>query len=78
MIYDHDDEVICADVRNEDSMLASMDITGIIHVRNIKDLSDAETILYTLNSIPKEIDDFSRVLFNFERPGCETELIVII
>lgn len=59
-------------------MLASMDITGIIHVRNIKDLSDAETILYTLNSIPKEIDDFSRVLFNSERPGCETELLVII
>jgi len=59
-------------------MLASMDILGIIHLRNITDLADAETILFTINSIPKEMDDFARVLFNHEKPGSEAEILVFI
>ena len=78
VIYDHDDEVCCADIRKTDNMLASMDILGIIHLRNITDLADAETILFTINSVPKEMDDFARVFFNHEKPGSEAEILILI
>ena len=42
IIYDHDDEVVCADVRVADSLLASMDISGTVLVRS---LHDPETVL---------------------------------
>ena len=78
VIYDHDDEVICADIRHSDSMLASMDIQGTVYIRCIKNLSDAENILYTITSIPKEVDNFAKIIFNQEKRGDEKELIVII
>jgi WD40 repeat protein len=61
IIYDHDDEVLCADIRGSDSLLCTMDIKGTILVRN---LNDPETVLYTINSVPKEVEDFARVVFN--------------
>lgn len=35
ILYDHDDEVICADIRPMDSLLATMDISGTILIRSI-------------------------------------------
>ena len=61
ILYDHDDEVLCADIRASDSLLASMDIQGTVLIRN---LNDPETILSTITSIPKEVVDYARVLFN--------------
>jgi hypothetical protein len=52
---------VCADVRAADSLLASMDIQGTVLVRS---LNDPETILHTISSIPKEVEDFARILFN--------------
>lgn len=77
-IYDHDDEVICADIRASDSLLASMDIKGVIYIRRISNLSEAETVLYTINSIPKDMDTFAKVLFNYAKPGDEKEVLVIL
>lgn len=59
-------------------MLASMDILGIVHIRCIADLAEAETILYTINSIPKEMDNFARVFFNNQKLGSEAEILVLI
>lgn len=77
-IYDHDDEVICVDIRPSDSMLASMDIQGTVLVRSIANLQDAETVLYTITSIPKEVDSFAKVVFNWARPNDDKELLVLI
>ena len=75
IIYDHDDEVVCADVRAADSLLASMDIQGTVLVRS---LQDPETILHTITSIPKEVEDFARILFNNQRPVSDGALIAVI
>jgi hypothetical protein len=42
IIYDHDDEVVCADIRGADSLLVSMDIQGTILIRS---LNDPETVI---------------------------------
>ena len=78
VIYDHDDEVISADIRPSDSMLASMDIQGTVYIRCIKNLNDAETILQTITSIPKDVEDYAKIIFNSERPEDEGELLVLI
>lgn len=70
--------MICIDIRQSDSMLASMDIQGIILIRNISNLNDADTVLHKITSVPKEVDTFAKVLFNCEKPGAEAELIVIV
>ena len=77
-IYDHDDEVVCADVRHCDSLLASMDIQGTIYIRSIKDLKDAETILYTISSIPKDAEDYARLVFNGQMPDSDGEILILI
>lgn len=41
-------------------------------------MDDAETILYTINSIPKDIDDYARIFLNSERPDDEGELFLLI
>ena len=74
ILYDHEDEVVSADIRH-DGMLASMDIQGTIYVRNI---ADPETVLFMINSVPKEPEDLGRLLFNSERQGDERELLVVI
>ena len=78
ILYDHDDEVICMDIRPSDSMLVSMDIQGTIIVRSIKTLEEAENVLFKITSIPKEVDSFAKILFNCEKPGDEKELIAIV
>jgi len=78
VIYDHDDEVIAADIRSSDSMLVTMDIQGTIFVRCIANLEDAETVLYTITSIPKDVEDLAKILFNSEKQGAECELLVLI
>jgi len=78
IIYDHDDEIACADIRKHDSFLASMDINGTCYIRSIANLQDAETILYTITSIPKDVDDYARILMNNEMPNAEGELLVVI
>jgi hypothetical protein len=65
IIYDHEDEVICADIRVADGLLMSMDIQGTVLIRS---LADPETVLHTITSIAKEVEDFARVLFNSQRP----------
>jgi hypothetical protein len=55
-IYDHDDEVICIDVRPSDGMFASMDVTGTVYIRSIANLQEADTVLQTITTIPKEVD----------------------
>ena len=77
-LYDHDDEVISADIRPMDSLLATMDISGTILIRSIQTLQDAENVLYTINSLPKEIKEMAKVLFNKERAGDEAEILVLI
>lgn len=77
-IYDHDDEVVCADVRHCDSLLASMDIQGTILIRSIKDLKDAEVILYTISTIPKDVEEYARLIFNGQIPDSEGELLILI
>ena len=42
-IYDHDDEIISADVRWADGLMASMDISGTVYIRS---LEDPENVLY--------------------------------
>ena len=74
ILYDHEDEVVALDIRS-DGMLASMDIQGIIYVRNI---SDPESVLFMINSVPKEAEDMGRLLFNSEHQGDERELLVVI
>ena len=59
-------------------MLASMDALGTIHVRCIANLTDAETVLYTITSVPKEVDDFARLFFNSQRQGHQIELLVLL
>lgn len=78
VIYDHDEEVICADIRSHDSILASMDIQGTIYIRYIKNLSDAETILYSITSIPKEVDYYAKILFNHEKKGDEKNFLFLL
>ena len=75
IIYDHDDEVVCADVRAADNLLASMDIQGTVLIRS---LNDPETVLHTITSIPKEVEDFARILFNNQRPVSDGALIAVI
>ena len=55
-----------------------MDIQGTVYIRCIKNLSEAENILYTITSIPKEVDNFAKILFNHEKKGDERELLVVI
>ena len=75
ILYDHDDEVVCADIRGADSLLASMDIQGIVLIRS---LNDPETVLHTISSVPKEEQDFARILFNSQRPQSDGCLIILI
>jgi len=59
-------------------MFISMDIQGNAIVRSLKDLEHAETILFTINCIPKEVDDYAKILMNAEKPDSEGELILLI
>ena len=58
-------------------MLASMDLQGTVYIRNISTLEQAETVLYTITSVPKEVEDFAKVLFNSSIQN-KKELLVII
>lgn len=64
-IYDHDEEIVCADIRSVDALLATMDLQGTIYIRS---LEDPENALYQITDIPKGPDDYARVLLNLERP----------
>ena len=55
-----------------------MDIQGTVLVRSLKDLSNAETVLFTISSIPKDVDDYAKILMNSEKPDAEGEIIVFI
>ena len=63
-IFDHDEEIIAADIRQSDGLMASLDIGGTILVRSLK--ADAEQILYTLRDMPLGPDDYTRLLLNQE------------
>lgn len=54
-----------------------MDIQGTVLIRSLKDLSEAESVLYTITSIPKDTA-YAKILLNVERIGAEGEVIVII
>lgn len=54
VLYDHEDEVIAASIREKDSLLATMDLQGVILVRSIADLGEADQVLYSISTIPKE------------------------
>jgi hypothetical protein len=41
-------------------------------------LNDAETIIQTITSIPKDVEDYAKIIFNSERPEDEGELLVLI
>ncbi len=43
-IFDHDDEIVTADIRQNDGLLATMDATGTVIVRSLK--VDIEQVLY--------------------------------
>ena len=78
IIYDHEDEIVAADIRQSDSLLATMDIQGTVLIRNISRDGDHDNVLYTITSVPKDVDDVARIIFNSERPDDEGELIVMI
>jgi len=35
-------------------------------------------VLYTITSVPKELEDIAKVLFNSEKMGADAELVVLI
>lgn len=78
ILYDHEDEIVSADIRPSDGLFASMDIQGTVLIRSLKDLSDAESVLYVINTIPKDVEDYSKILLNVERADIEGEIIVLI
>jgi len=77
-LYDHEDEIVSADLRPSDSMLATMDIQGTVLIRCVKRDSDIDSVLYTITSLPKDVDDVAKVIFNRERPEDEGELLVLV
>ena len=78
IIYDHEDEIVSADIRPSDQLFISMDITGIVLVRSVKNKAEVESILYTINTLPKDPDDYAKILLNVERPDEEGELLLLI
>lgn len=74
-IYDHDEEIVCADIRASDAIMASMDLQGTIYIRSME---DPETVLYTITDIPKGPDDYARLLLNIERPQDESVVILLL
>jgi len=78
VLYDHEDEIVSADIRACDGMFLSMDIQGTVLIRSLRDLANAETILFTINSIPKDVDDYAKILMNAEKPDAEGEIILLI
>ena len=59
-------------------MFLSMDIQGTVLIRSLKDLANAETVLFTINNIPKDVDDYAKILMNAEKPDAEGEIILLI
>lgn len=74
-IYDHDEEIVCADIRPADAMMASMDLQGTVYIRSME---DPENALYTITDIPKGPDDYARLLLNLERPQDESVVIILL
>ena len=74
-IYDHDEEIISADVRWADGLMASMDISGTVYIRS---LEDPENVLYQITDIPKNEDDFARLILNLERPQDDAVVILLL
>lgn len=74
-IYDHDEEIVCADIRPVDQMMASMDLQGTVCIRS---MDDPENLLYTITDIPKGPDDYARLVLNLERPQDESMVIILL
>mmetsp|Transcript_8665 Transcript_8665/g.14691 ORF Transcript_8665/g.14691 Transcript_8665/m.14691 type:complete len:155 (+) Transcript_8665:2361-2825(+) len=79
IIYDHDDEIVSADIREKDGLLATMDLQGIILLRRISGPgAEPDVVLHTIDTIPKELNDYGRLVLNAERMDDEGELIILL
>ena len=79
VIYDHDDEIVCADIRKSDGLLATMDLQGTILIRSLNEEdSDPEQTLHHITDIPKGPDDYARFILNQELGGSSNQVILLL
>jgi len=50
----------------------------VVLVRSLKNKAEVENVLYTINTLPKDPDDYAKILLNVERPDEEGELLLLI
>ena len=74
-IFEHEEEIVCGDIRAADAMLATMDLQGTVYIRT---MDDPENTLYTITDIPKGPDDYARLLLNQERPEDDSVIILLL